>query len=259
MVLWPSWLTFSYCRVWLGVAKVLCILRHQGIQLTLAYSWARLFLVAGKGRGECFYFFCFFPFIPVSLSSVSLSFISSTISYISFLPSSGRQYKMILKSWHTNKPQHNQNLILYLGRLSLLTSSNEYLYKYLCHLLTTVPLELVEVAEWRQKLFHNQSPRKLCRRAWIRTSDPRICSQMHCRLQFGVQPGIQFQLHIAVLFLAFTKNTEWTNAICSIIMLSMQFSNWNSFLIFSRKQDWTFHAADHNRKYCLNRPVCPNT
>ena len=81
---------------WSGVAKVLCILyvHHRGVQLILAYSWARLaILVAGKGRGECFYF-CFFPFIPVPFSSLSLSFISATISSISFLPFSGKQHKM---------------------------------------------------------------------------------------------------------------------------------------------------------------------
>ena len=51
----------------------------------LAYNWARLaILVAGKGRGYCFYFFCFFPFIPVPLSSLSLSFIS-TISFLPFV------------------------------------------------------------------------------------------------------------------------------------------------------------------------------
>ena len=34
------------------MAKVPCILRHQGVQLILAYSWARpASLVAGKGRG----------------------------------------------------------------------------------------------------------------------------------------------------------------------------------------------------------------
>ena len=50
---------------------VSCILRHRGVQLILAYSWARLaILVAGTGRGECFYFFCLFPFIPVPLSSL---------------------------------------------------------------------------------------------------------------------------------------------------------------------------------------------
>ena len=70
---------------WLGGAKVSCILRHRGVQLILAYIWARpAILVAGKGRGDCFYFFCFFTFIPVPLSSLSLSFISSTISFLSF-------------------------------------------------------------------------------------------------------------------------------------------------------------------------------
>ena len=67
---------------WPGVAKVSCILRHWGIQL--AYSWARpAILVAGKGRDRnVFYFFCFFTSIPVPLHSLSLSFISSTISSI---------------------------------------------------------------------------------------------------------------------------------------------------------------------------------
>ena len=38
---------------------------------------------AGKGRGGMF-LFCFFTFIPVPLSSLSLSFISSTISFLPF-------------------------------------------------------------------------------------------------------------------------------------------------------------------------------
>ena len=50
-------------RGWLGVAKVSCILCHWGIQLVLAYSWARLaVLVAGKGRGEMFLFLLFLYF-----------------------------------------------------------------------------------------------------------------------------------------------------------------------------------------------------
>ena len=37
--------------IWLGGAKVSCIFCHQGVQLILAYSWARpAILVAGKGR-----------------------------------------------------------------------------------------------------------------------------------------------------------------------------------------------------------------
>ena len=73
-----------------GGAKVSCILRHQGIQLILAYSWARhAILIAGKGSGGMI-FLCFFTFIPVPLSSLSFSYITSTISSISFLPFSGR-------------------------------------------------------------------------------------------------------------------------------------------------------------------------
>ena len=93
-----------------GVAKVSCILRHRGVQLILAYSWARpAILVACKGRGECFYFFFLFTFIPVPLSSLSLSFSSSTISSSSFLPFSGKRHKMTHKGWRVVKPQHNQS------------------------------------------------------------------------------------------------------------------------------------------------------
>ena len=102
-------------RGWSGGAKVLCILHHQGVQLILAYSWARpAILVVGKGRGGMFLFLLFlhfhsFTFIPVPLSSLSLSFISSTLSSISFLPFSGRRHKMTLKGWRVVKPQHNQS------------------------------------------------------------------------------------------------------------------------------------------------------
>ena len=88
------------------------ILHHSGVQLILAYSWARpAILVAGKGRGgmgECFYFFFFFTFIPVLLLSLSLSFIST----VSFLPFSGRWHNVTHKGWHVIKPQHNQSLVL---------------------------------------------------------------------------------------------------------------------------------------------------
>ena len=48
---------------WLGGAKVLCILHHWGVQLILAYSWARpAILVVGKGRGGMFLFLLFLHF-----------------------------------------------------------------------------------------------------------------------------------------------------------------------------------------------------
>ena len=61
-------------------------------------------------EGDCFYFFCFFTLIPVPLSSLFLSFISSTISSIILLPFSGRRHKMTHKGWRVIKPKHNQSI-----------------------------------------------------------------------------------------------------------------------------------------------------
>ena len=48
---------------WSGGAKVLCTLQHWGVQLILAYSWARpAILVTGKGRGGMFLFLLFLHF-----------------------------------------------------------------------------------------------------------------------------------------------------------------------------------------------------
>ena len=53
----------SFLRDWSGVAKVLCILRHRGVQLILVYSWTRpAILVAGKGRGGMLLFLLFLHF-----------------------------------------------------------------------------------------------------------------------------------------------------------------------------------------------------
>ena len=54
------------CRGW-GVVRwcegVMCVLCHRGVQLILAYSWARpAILVVGKGRGGMFLFLLFLPF-----------------------------------------------------------------------------------------------------------------------------------------------------------------------------------------------------
>ena len=48
---------------WSGGVKVLCILHHRGVQLILAYRWARpAILVVGKGRGGMFLFLLFLHF-----------------------------------------------------------------------------------------------------------------------------------------------------------------------------------------------------
>ena len=79
------------------MGKVSCILRHLGVQLILAYSWARpAILVAGKGRGGMF-FISSVSVLSCSLSSLFLPFISSTISSVSFLPFSGRRLKVTHK------------------------------------------------------------------------------------------------------------------------------------------------------------------
>ena len=102
---------------WLGGVKVSCILSQWGVQLILAYSWARpAILVARKGRGEIFLFLLFLhfhscsSFFPVPLFHLHFLFY--------FLPFSGRWRKMTHKGWHVNKPQHNQSNTKY----SFLTS-----------------------------------------------------------------------------------------------------------------------------------------
>ena len=70
-----------------------------------------LILVAGKGRRGMFLFLLFLHFHSCSSFFPVLSFISSAISSISFLPFSGRRHKMIHKGWRVVKPQHNQILL----------------------------------------------------------------------------------------------------------------------------------------------------
>ena len=77
-IMWKrgEFLLFSWG--WSGGAKVLCILHHWGVQLILAYSWARpAILVVGKGRGGMFLFLLFLHFLSCpSLSSPQLSLLS---------------------------------------------------------------------------------------------------------------------------------------------------------------------------------------
>ena len=65
------------------MVKVLCILHHRGVQLRLAYSWARpAILVAGKGGRGIFFissvssFFFLFVFLPCPSLSSLLSLLS---------------------------------------------------------------------------------------------------------------------------------------------------------------------------------------
>ena len=72
---------------WSGGAKVLYILHHWGVQLILAYSWARpAILVVGKGRGGMFLFLLFLhlhscsSFFPVPLFHLLYSLFLSLFS-----------------------------------------------------------------------------------------------------------------------------------------------------------------------------------
>ena len=105
---------------WLGEAMS-CILRHRGVQLLLAYSWARpAILAAGKGRVRNGFIYFVSSLLFICLSPLSLAFTSSTISSISLLPLSGRGHKMTHKGWRDVKPQLNQVLQLLMY------------YEYLC-------------------------------------------------------------------------------------------------------------------------------
>ena len=64
-----------------GVGKESCILHHRGVQLRLAYNWAKpAILAAGKGRGGIFisyvsslsFIFLFLPCSPLSSPLLSL-------------------------------------------------------------------------------------------------------------------------------------------------------------------------------------------
>ena len=94
-----------------GEAKVSCILRHQGIQLRLAYSWAKpAVLAAGKGRGGMFLFLLLFHFHSFSpFPCPSLLFPLHFLLSLFFL-SLGEDTK-----WHTRvdtslNPNTNKNL-----------------------------------------------------------------------------------------------------------------------------------------------------
>ena len=96
-------------RGWLGGAKVSYSFRRRGVQLILAYIWARpAILVAGKGRGGMFLFLLFLHFhSSSSFFPVPLYYLFCHLFYL-FSSFSGRQHKMTHKDLRVVKPKHNK-------------------------------------------------------------------------------------------------------------------------------------------------------
>ena len=89
---------------WLGEANVSCILRHRGVQLTLAYSWARQ---QARVEGGMFLYLLFLHFR--SFSSFSAVPFFHLLYYLFYL-SSSFLWEMTQNDpkWRVVKPQHNQ-------------------------------------------------------------------------------------------------------------------------------------------------------
>ena len=108
-----------------GVAKVLGILCHWGVQLILASSWARpAIFVAGKGRGGIFLFLLFLHFHSCSSFFLTFSFISFTIFSISFSLSLGDNTKWPAKVELTCRLTPTQSIKLMIASLELSCGKN---------------------------------------------------------------------------------------------------------------------------------------
>ena len=79
-----------------GCGKDVLYLTSLGRPTDIGLQLGKTSLLQVRVEGECFYFS-----IPVPLSPLPLSFISSTISSIPFLPFSGRQQKMTPNQYNT--------------------------------------------------------------------------------------------------------------------------------------------------------------
>ena len=110
---WSKYFSHIPDKMWGWFGEVRC--RVSCITEVSNWYW----LTVGQGllslqqvwvEGECFCFFCFFTFIQIPHSPLSLSFISTTIPSICFLPFSGRWHNMTNKDWCFVKPQHNQSM-----------------------------------------------------------------------------------------------------------------------------------------------------
>ena len=105
-----TWSDAAECSIWSG-SKLFDWLRFYGPVNPLGSCRARSVYLTTLFLDSHSPLSCFFTFIPVPLASLSLSFISSTISSISFLPFSGRQHKMTHKGGHVDKPKLNQSIL----------------------------------------------------------------------------------------------------------------------------------------------------
>ena len=95
-----SWIIMSIFWGWSGGVKVSCFLCHLGVQLILAYSWARpAILVAGKGRWGMFLFLLFLHFCSCSsFFPVPLFHLLCCLFYL-FSPFLWERHKMTHKGW----------------------------------------------------------------------------------------------------------------------------------------------------------------
>ena len=123
-----------------------CILCHRGVQLILAYSWARpAILAAGKGRGgiflflQCLHFHSWFLFLPCPPLSSPLLYL------LSLYPLSlGDNTKWATKGWCVVKPQHNQSVHVVWSEHSL----SPYRVIGCCYILSLFPLAATFVVWW---------------------------------------------------------------------------------------------------------------
>ena len=99
---------FGYKRLGVVGCGERCILCHRGIQLILAYSWARLaILVAGKGRGGMFLFLLFLYFHSCSSFFPVPLFYLHIYLFCLFSPFLRETTQMTHKGWHVVKPKHH--------------------------------------------------------------------------------------------------------------------------------------------------------
>ena len=132
MLLEPAW-WLSRMRIrlvvrWSGDAKMSCISRHRGVQLILAYSWARpAIFVAGKGRGGMFFLLLLFLHFHSSYSFFPVPRFHLFYLFSPFLWETTQNDQQ-----NVVKPHHNQvRLMVRSGRLRSSLMMNRYHIRYI--------------------------------------------------------------------------------------------------------------------------------